>query len=208
MPAPRLALLVLLQPFNSPSSLPEELAMFEHFFVKWRLWSQPDCARFLASIVGCPADSPTLASLHCSGYSPRVQLYRALQVRGGPCTPGHRGCEATHPRPLRKISRGTEVISSPPAPGPRQTAHQARELCFWPVQVAKEGEETERMRRKVGLVKALLSINISFRYSRVWSLGPTPPGGTTLRPSWCSWRPGQTTSPWRRWRVECGGSVA
>ena len=126
----RLALLTLLQPFNNLDTLPEDLKGYEHFFVKWRLWSQPTCAAFIQSVLGSPVPGPVMVALHCQGYAPRTQLYRMLQAVG-----------AIKPPTLAMYEKYPEAL--------RCTAHQARDLCFWPVPVGPENEETERMRRKI-----------------------------------------------------------
>ena len=126
----RLALLTLLQPFNNTDTLPEELKSYEHFFVKWRLWSQPTCAAFIQTVLGSPVSGPAMVALHCEGYAPRIQLYRMLQAIG-----------AIKPPTLAMYEKYPEAL--------RCTAHQARDLCFWPVPVGPENEETERMRKKI-----------------------------------------------------------
>ena len=126
----RLALLTLLQPFNNLDTLPEELKNYEHFFVKWRLWSQPTCAAFIETVLGSPVGGPVMVALHCQGYAPRTQLYRMLQAVG-----------AIKPPTLAMYEKYPEAL--------RCTAHQARDLCFWPVPVGPDHEETERMRKKI-----------------------------------------------------------
>ena len=126
----RLTLLTLLQPFNNPESLPEEFKAYEHFFVKWRLWSQPTCSSFIETVLGTTVSGPTMVALHCQGYAPRTQLYRMLQAIG-----------AVKPPTLAMYEKYPEAL--------RCTAHQARDLCFWPVPVGPDHEETERMRRKI-----------------------------------------------------------
>ena len=54
----RLALLTLLQPFNNLDTIPEDLKGFEHFFVKWRLWSQLTCAAFIQLVLGSTVHNP------------------------------------------------------------------------------------------------------------------------------------------------------
>lgn len=126
----RLALLTLLQPFNNLDTLPEDLKGYEHFFVKWRLWSQPTCATFIQSVLGSPVPGPVMVALHCQGYAPRTQLYRMLQAVG-----------AIKPPTLAMYEKYPEAL--------RCTAHQSRDLCFWPVPVGPENEETERIRKKI-----------------------------------------------------------
>ena len=127
---PRLAILTLLQPFNNPDILPENLKGYEHFFVKWRLWSQTMCAAFIQTVLGSPVGGPVMVALHCQGFAPRTQLYRMLQAVG-----------AIKPPTLAMYEKYPEAL--------RCTAHQSRDLCFWPVPVGPEHEATERMRKKI-----------------------------------------------------------
>ena len=200
--------------------------MFEHFFVKWRLWSQPDCARWEAL--------PTPPSLQCPGSWPvswgarwTAPPWPPCTARatppgssstgpsrwgrlGTPCTPGHRGSEAAYPGPLREIPRGPEVTSSPPAllaqadgapgEGALLLAGAGGGGGGGDREDAQEGGSSACNSSFGGIYSKQLYLNwISFRCRRVWSSGPTPHGRTTRRPSWCSWRPGRTTWPWRRW---------
>ena len=110
------------------------------------------------------------AALHCSSLPPRTTLYRLMQVSSTVLSPP----PLTRPAPaplycpvqscgVVRPPTGAEYKDYPEAL--RAVAHQARDLCFWPVQVATlttlwavlhsalqvgpEEDETEQMRRRM-----------------------------------------------------------
>ena len=128
-PCEKLILLIFLEAFNKPSLMSNKYRDFENFFTKWRSWSDETVTKFL-TVLGVGPDSELVDSLHCRGYPARVLLYRLLQSLG--CTSPPSGSEYQHyPEAIRNMT------------------HQSRDLCFWPVQVAGETEQTEVLRRKM-----------------------------------------------------------
>jgi len=128
-PCEKLILLIFLEAFNKKDLVSIGYRDFENFFTKWRSWSDDTVTKFL-KMLGIGSDSELVDSLHCRGYPSRVLLYRLLQSLG--CASPPPGSEYQHyPEAIRNMT------------------HQSRDLCFWPVQVAGEAEQTEVLRRKM-----------------------------------------------------------
>eukprot|EP00092_Neocalanus_flemingeri_P105693 GFUD01135498.1.p1 GENE.GFUD01135498.1~~GFUD01135498.1.p1 ORF type:complete len:616 (+),score=152.19 GFUD01135498.1:39-1850(+) len=129
-PLEKLVLLIFLEAFNNPDNLPEKFRTFEHFFIKWRVWSQADCASFLQDILKVSVIGDFVQSIHCLGFAPRTIIYRMLQKVGALNPPNGSGYK-NYPEALRTL------------------AHQSRDLCFWPVQIGDNSDQTESMRKKM-----------------------------------------------------------
>ena len=126
----KLIILIFLELFNKPETLPEKLKKFELFFTKWRSWSDETCAEFLKTVVTVDPESQFVDMFDCRGYSVKVLLYRMLQTLG--CVSPPSGADYKYyPEALRNMT------------------HQSRDLCFWPVMIAPETEQTEVLRRKM-----------------------------------------------------------
>ena len=128
-PYEKIILLIFLEAFNDSNLVSDEYKCFENFFSKWKTWSDEIVTKFL-EMLRIDLDSELVDSLHCRGYPARVVLYRLLQSLGASSPPS--GSEYRHyPEAIRSMT------------------HQSRDLCFWPVQVAGEAEQTELLRRKM-----------------------------------------------------------
>lgn len=125
-----LVLFIFLEAFNNPESLPEKWKTFEHFFIKWRIWTQADCTLFLQEILRVNLTGEFVENIHCLGFPSRTTMYRMLQKVGAINPPNGSGYK-DYPEALRSI------------------AHESRDLCFWPVQIGEASDQTECIRRKM-----------------------------------------------------------
>ena len=80
-PFHKLLLLIFLESFNKPESLPPKFEAFENFFIKWKTWSEENCQDFLRRILKAELTAQFLEGLNCQGLSFKTVLYRMLQVR-------------------------------------------------------------------------------------------------------------------------------
>jgi len=129
-PLETLVLLIFSEAFNKADLLPEKWGKFEHFFIKWRIWSQADCTNFLQEILKVNIAGEFVENLNCLGFAPRTILYRMFQ-KVGAIKPPNGSAYKDYPEALRKI------------------AHESRDLCFWPVQIGEISDQNESIRRKM-----------------------------------------------------------
>jgi len=129
-PLETLVLLIFSEAFNKAEVLPEKWRKFEHFFIKWRIWSQTDCSLFLQEILKVSIAGDFVENLNCLGFAPRTILYRMFQ-KVGAIKPPNGSAYKDYPEALRKI------------------AHESRDLCFWPVQIGDASDQHESIRRKM-----------------------------------------------------------
>ena len=80
-PFHKLLLIIFLESFNKPESLPPKFQAYENFFIKWKTWSEELCEDFLTRILKAELTAQFLEDLNCQGLSVKTVLYRMLQVR-------------------------------------------------------------------------------------------------------------------------------